>query len=80
MLFFLAAADQYTQNAAFGWKIGLMVVAGAALLYPVMSDELRTLKPDAQASLAARCVAAGSLCLWVGVIFLGRFLPYIGSE
>ena len=80
MLFFLASPDQYTQNAAFGWKIGLIVVAGATLLYPIMSDEIRTLKQDAQASLVARCVAAGSICLWIGVIFLGRFLPYIGSE
>ena len=45
-----------------------------------MSDEIRTLKQDAQASMVARCVAAGSICLWIGVIFLGRFLPYIGSE
>ena len=80
MLFFLASPDQYTQNAAFGWKIGLIVVAGATLLYPIVSDELRALKHDAQASVIARCIAAGSICLWIGVIFLGRFLPYLGSE
>jgi len=80
MLFFLASPDQYTQNAAFGWKIGLIVAAGASLLYPVVSDEIRLLKQDAPVSMIARCVAAGSICLWLGVIFLGRFLPYIGSE
>jgi hypothetical protein len=80
MLFFLAAPDQYTQNRAFAWKIGLMVVAGLGLLYPIMSDEMRALETDTRASLAARCVAAGSIGLWIAVIFLGRFLPYIGSE
>lgn len=80
MLFVLASPDQYTQNAAFGWKIGLIVVAGATLLYPIVSVEIRTLKQDAKASMVARCVAAGSICLWIGVIFLGRFLPYLGSE
>jgi len=25
-------------------------------------------------------IAAGSICLWIGVIFLGRLLPYLGSE
>jgi len=80
MLFFLASPDQYTQNAAFGWKIGLIVVAGASLLYPLVSDEIRTLQQDAPVSLVSRCIAAGSICLWIGVIFLGRFLPYIGSE
>jgi len=38
------------------------------------------LKPDARASITARIMAVGSILLWVGVIFLGRFLPYIGSE
>jgi uncharacterized membrane protein len=80
MLFFLASPDQYTQNSAFGWKIGLIVVAGATLLYPIVSDEIRVLQQDAPVSMLARCVAAGSICLWIGVIFLGRFLPYIGSE
>ena len=80
MLFFLASPDQYTQNAAFRWKIGLIVIAGATLLYPIVSDEFRRLKPDAPVSLIGRCVAAGSIGLWIAVIFLGRFLPYIGSE
>jgi uncharacterized membrane protein len=80
MLFFLASPDQYTQNAAFGWKMWLIVVAGATLLYPIMSEEIRALKPGAGTPLTARWMAVGSICLWVGVIFLGRFLPYIGSE
>ena len=80
MLFVLASPDQYTQNAAFMWKIGMLVVAGASLLYPIMSDEISTLTHNAHASMVARCLAAGSICLWVGVIFLGRFLPYLGSE
>jgi hypothetical protein len=58
----------------------LIVVAGATLLYPIMSEEIRALKPGAGTPLTARCMAVGSICLWVGVIFLGRFLPYIGSE
>lgn len=80
MLFFLAAPDQYTQNSAFAWKIGLVVTAGATLIYPVASEELRGLKPDAAASATARLVAAASVLLWTAVIFLGRFLPYLGSE
>ena len=80
MLFFLASPDQYTQNAAFGWKIWLIVIAGATLLYPIMSDDIRALKPEAEAPIAAKCIAVGSICLWIAVIFLGRFLPYIGSE
>jgi hypothetical protein len=74
MLFFLASPAQYTENSAFVWKIALILIAGVALLYPTMSpDQDRT-------PLGGRIVAAGSICLWVGVIFLGRYLPYLGSE
>ena len=80
MLFFLAAPGQYTQNPTFAWKIGLILIAGVTLLYPTMSDQADQLIPDDRAPLIGRIIAAGSICLWIGVIFLGRFLPYLGSE
>lgn len=80
MLFFLAAPEQYTQNPAFAWKIGVLLIAGVTLLYPTMCDRAGEWSPDDRPPLTGRIVAAGSICLWVGVIFLGRFLPYLGSE
>ena len=80
MLFFLAAPDQYTQNPTFAWKIGLMLIAGVTVLYPTMWDRPGALTPEDRAPLTGRIVAAGSICLWIAVIFLGRFLPYLGSE
>jgi hypothetical protein len=78
MLFFLASPDQYTQNTAFAWKMGAILLGGLTLLYPAMVSESdsETRTPTA----ISRVVGAASVCLWVGVIFLGRFLPYIGSE
>ena len=80
MLFFLASPEQYTQNPAFVWKIGLILIAGATLLYPTMCYQAGEGTPDERAPLLGKVIAAGSICLWIGVIFLGRFLPYIGSE
>jgi uncharacterized membrane protein len=80
MLFFLASPEQYTQNSAFVWKIGLILIAGATLLYPTMCDQAREGTPDDRAPLLGKVIAASSICLWIGVIFLGRFLPYLGSE
>ena len=80
MLFFLASPEQYTQNPAFAWKIGLILIAGVTLLYPTMSDQAGRLTANDRAPLIGRIIAAGSICLWIGVIFLGRFLPYLGSE
>lgn len=80
MLFFLAAPEQYTQNPAFVWKIGLILIAGVTLLYPTMGDRAGESTPEDRAPITGRIIAAGSICLWIGVIFLGRFLPYLGSE
>jgi hypothetical protein len=57
-----------------------MLIAGVSLLYPTMSDQAGELTPDDRAPLTGRIIAAGSIGLWIGVIFLGRFLPYLGSE
>jgi len=80
MLFFLAAPDQYTQNTAFFWKMAVMLIGALSLLSPTMVGESGTADPHARAPIAAKVIAAGSICLWIGVIFLGRFLPYIGAE
>ena len=80
-LFFLATPDQYTQNSAFAWKIGLVSLGGLSLLYPTMFDQEPASNTDVlHAAGTRKVVAAASICIWIGVIFLGRFLPYIGSE
>lgn len=81
MLFFLAAPDQYTQNSAFTWKMGLVLLGGLSLLYPTMFDQ----EPDStfdilHAAMTRKLIAACSLVIWIGVIFFGRFLPYLGME
>ena len=81
MLFFLAAPDQYTQNSAFAWKMGLVLLGGVSLLYPTMFDA----EPDStsdilHAAVTRKLIAACSVLIWIGVIFLGRYLPYLGTE
>jgi hypothetical protein len=81
MLFFLAAPDQYTQNSAFTWKMGLVLLGGLSVLYPTMVGE----EPDStrgvlHAAVTRTLIAACSLLIWIGVIFFGRFLPYLGME
>ena len=81
MLFFLAAPDQYTQNSAFTWKMGLVLLGGLSLLYPTMFDE----EPDSafdilHAAMTRRLIGVCSLVIWIAVIFFGRFLPYLGTE
>ena len=81
MLFFLAAPEQYTQNSAFTWKMGLVLLGGFSLLYPTMFDQEHASTPDMlHAAITRKLIAACSLVIWIGVIFLGRFLPYLGME
>jgi hypothetical protein len=81
MLFFLAAPEQYTQNSAFIWKMGLVLLGGLSLLYPTMFDE----EADStfgflHAAATRKLIAACSVVIWIGVIFFGRYLPYLGTE
>jgi hypothetical protein len=81
MLFFLAAPEQYTQNNAFTWKMGLVLLGGLSLLYPTMFDQERASTSDMlHAAITRKLIAACSLVIWIGVIFFGRFLPYLGME
>jgi hypothetical protein len=79
MLFFIAAPEQYTTNVAFYWKIGLMLAAGANLLYLTVVDEAWAVGAGDDAPLRAKAIAASAIVLWVGVMYCGRMLPFIGN-
>ncbi len=77
MLFFLASPDQYTQNPSFSAQMVLTLAGGVMLLYPTLLEDGT---PGARPSLEARVVGVFSIAVWIGVLFFGRFLPYLGSE
>jgi len=79
MMFFVGAAGQYYDNPAFHLKVVCMLLAGANVLYLTLFDDIWTLKAGQHAPLSARLVAASQVCLWIGVIYFGRMLPYLGD-
>jgi uncharacterized membrane protein len=79
MLFFIAAANQYTQNIAFLWKVLFLGAAGAHLLYLTVFSRTWMLKVGEEARSLDKLVAATGIGLWVGVIYWGRMLPFIGN-
>lgn len=79
MLFFIAVPDQYAQNVAFYWKMLLILLAGAHVLYLTVFDEPWTAGPGGNPPLGAKVLAASAICVWVGVLYFGRMLPYIGN-
>jgi hypothetical protein len=79
MLFFVAAPGQYTRNPAFFWKVGFMLLAGLNLLYLTVVDEAWMVRSEQEAPLREKLVAASAIFLWIGVIYWGRMLPFIGN-
>jgi uncharacterized membrane protein len=79
MLFFIGQAFQYIDNPAFHWKVLFMLLAGANVLYLTLFDEVWALGIGDKAPTSAKWLAASQIFLWIGVIYFGRMLPYIGG-
>ena len=79
MMFFAGAAGQYIDNPAFHLKVLFMLLAAANVLYLTLFDDVWALGPGDNAPVSAKLVAASQVFLWVGVIYFGRMLPYIGN-
>lgn len=81
MLFFIGAPpDFYVTNGTFFWKLALILVAGANALYFTVFEQPWTLGVDETPPVAAKVAAASGIFLWVGVIFCGQMLPFLGHS
>jgi len=79
MLFFVASPEQYDRNIAFVWKMILVMLAGANALYFTLVDEAWVLKPGDDAPFTAKAVAVSAIALWLGVLYFGSMLPFLGD-
>ena len=78
MLFFAAAPQQYTKNPAFYWKLVFVLAAGFNTLY-FFFDKGWAVEPGHDTRPVSRLVAASALFFWVGVMYWGSMLPFIGN-
>jgi uncharacterized membrane protein len=80
-LFFIGAPpDFYMPNPTFIWKLALIPIAGANILYFTVFDQAWTVEAGDTPPMAARVAAASGILLWVGVIFCGQMLPFFGHS
>ena len=82
MLFFVGAPSQYVTNIAFLLKMLFIGLAGVNVILFYVTGLYRridSLPAGADAPMAAKLIAATSLFLWLGVLFWGRMLPFIGN-
>lgn len=82
IMFFAGNPSQYIHNIAFGCKMAFIALAGVNVLLFYATGVFRkveALGPGDDAPPLAKGIAAASLVLWVGVMYMGRMLPYIGN-
>jgi hypothetical protein len=79
MCYFVAAPYQYTDNPTFYWKIIFIMIAGVNAIYFTVFDEPWTLGAGDDAPFRGKVIAASAMVLWVGVIFCGLMLPFLGN-
>lgn len=79
IMFFCGDPYRYFYNLAFQWKMALIVLAGVNALWFWFGEhaKLSKLADGEQADIPAKIIAAASLALWVGIIILGRLIPYL---
>ncbi|MES2606776.1 MAG: DUF6644 family protein [Pseudomonadota bacterium] len=79
IFFFCGDPFRYFYNLAFQWKMALIILAGINALWFWFGEhtKLSKLADGEQADIPAKIIAAVSLALWVGIIILGRLIPYL---
>jgi hypothetical protein len=82
LVFFTGDPLQYVNNWVFWWKMAFVVTAGlnvGAFYVTGIFKAAEKLGPGDDAPVSAKLIAALSLVLWIGVMYLGRMLPFLGD-
>lgn len=78
MLFFAASYGQYVHGYPWYAKLGFIVIAGFNTLY-FFFDKGWAVEPGTPARPLSRLVAFSALFFWVGVMYWGSMLPFLGN-
>jgi hypothetical protein len=60
--------------------VGLVMLAGLNALYFTLLDEPWSLGSGEDAPFTAKFAAASAMILWVGVMYFGSMLPFLGNS
>jgi hypothetical protein len=81
VIFLVGHPEQYVHNISWWLKVASLVTAGAnaAIFEATVAPHVMTLAPGQPTSTATKCFGAISLVAWLGVLYWGRMLPFIGD-
>ncbi len=78
MLFIAASYGQYVASSTIYWKLLFVVLAAVNTLYFTF-DRTWLQGPDRDAPALSKAAAVTAIALWVGVLYWGSMLPFIGT-
>jgi hypothetical protein len=80
-LFFIGTPEQYVHNVAWWAKVFFLAVTAlnAVAFELTVRPAMVRLSAGAETPLGARVIGAVSLISWLGVLYWGRMLPFIGD-
>ena len=79
MAFVTATPDQYGENISFLWKIIFLMIAGLDLLYITVFEGPWHVESGQNPPLRVKIAGATAIIGWVGVMYFGRMLPFLGN-
>jgi uncharacterized membrane protein len=79
MGFMTAAPHMYAENISFLWKIGFLMLAGINLLYATVFEGPWHVESGEDSPLRVKIMGASAIASWLGVMYFGRMLPFIGE-
>lgn len=81
LLFLIGHPEQYAHNPAWWWKVAFLAVAGlnAAIFETMLAKATMPIAAGEDTSAAAKAIGLVSIVAWMGVLYWGRMLPFIGD-
>src|SRR5438034_10079021 len=79
IMFFVSTPQQYV-GFLFFLKMMLVVAVALNVLYFMLLNEPWTVEEGDDASKKTKLVAASAIAIWVGVLFCGHMLPFLGNS
>lgn len=79
MLMFNSDIPRYAELLAFFLKMCMVMVAGISVLYVTLFDDTWALHEGEGTALRHKIFAVTTTLLWMGIMWIGRMLPALGS-
>lgn len=82
IVFVVSEPAQYFSNPTWWWKVAFLVVSGlnAAVFQFAFDRRIDAIPPGMDTPLAFKVIGVVSLSAWLGVLWAGRMMPFLGAS